>query len=123
MSDLTLTWMKLYIQEFGKGFTTYLKVNCFVRFINSHTFFCLCRFRMFQDGSVILKGIQDKNWIKIEKGQYCLDGVQNYGSRTYNYSGDPLDQILIACSTDPSGPTVPENKVVSHLLSACSSMK
>jgi hypothetical protein len=56
------------------------------------------RFRLLQNGSVVIKQIHHHQWLLLEKGKYCLDGVQNYGSRNFNYSGDPLDQVIIVCN-------------------------
>jgi len=55
--------------------------------------------------------IQRRKWMKLERGNYCIDGAANFPSKMLNFynesfSGDYKDTIIVDC-----GPPIPTFKV------------
>lgn len=48
------------------------------------------RFRLLTNGSVVLRELGGNDWVVLDRGRYCLDGVKGK-------QGDNMDQVLLVC--------------------------
>lgn len=75
------------------------------------------RFRLLLNGSVVVRELLSKEWVKPSPGQYCLDGVQNIGNDIGPYTGDPLDQILVSCAVQNEPSLFEKNETMATTVS------